>query len=53
MIPSYPLVQGLVNVGTYGDGWAETLPEVGALFSWCLVLFAIGWMVLKRKVETI
>jgi len=53
VIPSYPLVQGLVNVGTYGDGWAETLPEVGALFSWCLVLFAIGWMVLKRKVETI
>jgi ABC-2 type transport system permease protein len=52
-LPSYPLVQGLVKVATYGDGWAETLPDVGALFAWCVALFAIGWMVLKRKVETL
>lgn len=52
-IPSYPLVEGLVKVSTYGDGWAETLPEVGVLFAWCVVLFAIGWTVLKRKVETL
>ena len=52
-IPSYPLVQGLVKVTTYGDGWAEALPDVGALFAWCVVLFAIGWTVLRRKVETL
>lgn len=52
-LPSYPLVQGLVKVATYGDGWAEALPDVGALFAWCVVLFSIGWMVLKRKVETL
>lgn len=52
-LPSYPLVQGLVKVTTYGDGWAEALPDVGALFAWCVVLFSIGWMVLKRKVETL
>jgi ABC-2 type transport system permease protein len=52
-IPSYPLVQGLVKVSTYGDGWAEVLPDVGALLAWCVVLFAIGWTVLKRKVESL
>ncbi len=52
-IPSYPLVQGLVKVATYGDGWAETLPDVGALFAWCVALFTVGWIVLKRKVETL
>jgi ABC-2 type transport system permease protein len=52
-LPSYPLVDGLVGVSTYGAGWAETLPELGALLAWCVVLFALGWIVLKRKVETI
>jgi ABC-2 type transport system permease protein len=52
-LPSYPLVQGLVKVATYGDGWAEALPDVGALLAWCVALFGLGWVVLKRKVETL
>ncbi|MDH3470001.1 MAG: ABC transporter permease [Acidimicrobiia bacterium] len=52
-LPSYPLVRGLVNVSTYGDGWAETLPELAALFAWSVGLFAVGWVVLKRKVQTL
>jgi len=52
-LPSYPLVQGLVKVSTYGDGWAEVLPDVGALVAWCVALFGLGWVVLKRKVETL
>jgi ABC-2 type transport system permease protein len=52
-LPSYPLVQGLVKVATYGDGWAEVLPDVGALLAWCVALFVLGWVVLKRKVETL
>lgn len=52
-LPSYPLVQGLVKVATYGDGWAETLSDVGALLAWCVALFGLGWVVLKRKVETL
>ena len=52
-LPSYPLVQGLVKVSTYGDGWAEALPDVGALLAWCVALFGLGWVVLKRKVETL
>jgi ABC-2 type transport system permease protein len=52
-LPSYPLVEGLVKVTTYGEGWAEALPDLGALAAWCVALFAIGWIVLKRKVETL
>lgn len=53
VLPSYPLVQGLVDVSTHGAGWAETLPELGALLAWCVGLFALGWVVLKRKVQTL
>jgi len=52
-LPSYPLVRGLVNVATFGDGWAETLPELAMLLTWCIGLFALGWMVLKRRVQTL
>jgi ABC-2 type transport system permease protein len=52
-MPSYPLVEGLVDVTTFGDGWAETLPELASLLAWCVALFAIGWVVLKRKVQTL
>ena len=53
IMPSYPLVQGLVDVTTYGAGWAETLPELGGLLVWCVALFALGWVVLRRKVQTL
>ena len=53
VLPSYPLVQGLVDVTTYGAGWAETLPELGGLLAWCVALFALGWIVLRRKVQTL
>lgn len=52
-LPSYPLVSGLVDVSTYGAGWSETLPEVGVLAVWCVALFTLGWVVLRRKVRTI
>ncbi len=53
VLPSYPMVQGLVNVATYGDGWSDTLPSLGALAAWCAGLFVVGWFILKRKVETL
>jgi hypothetical protein len=53
VLPSYPLVQGLVDVSTYGAGWSETLPALGALLAWCVGLFAVGWVVLRRKVQTL
>ena len=50
-LPSYPLVRGLVDVQNHGAGWADTLPELGMLAAWCVGLFAVGWLVLKRKVQ--
>lgn len=52
-LPSYPLVAGLVDVGSYGAGWAETLPRLAALSGWGAGLFVLGWLVLKRRVETV
>ena len=53
VLPSFPLVQGLVDVTTYGAGWADTLPQLGALLAWCVGLFGLGFLVLKRKVESL
>lgn len=53
ILPSYPLVDGLVEVTTYGGGWAETLPQLGALLGWCVALFALGWLILRRKVQSL
>lgn len=52
-LPSFPLVEGLVDVTTYGAGWSETLPELMALLAWCLGLFALGFVVLRRKVQSL
>ncbi|HEY5684629.1 MAG TPA: ABC transporter permease [Acidimicrobiia bacterium] len=52
-LPSYPLVKGLVDVSAYGAGWSDTLGELGTLLAWCVALFVLGWVVLKRKVQTI
>lgn len=53
ILPSYPLVRGLVDVTTYGAGWSDTAPQLGALLAWCAVLFGLGWVVLRRKVQTL
>jgi len=52
-LPSYPLVDGLVAVSTYGDGWSDLVPQLTGLLAWCVALFALGWVVLKRKVQTL
>ncbi len=52
-LPSFPLVQGLVDVTTYGAGWSETMGELSALLAWCVGLFALGFVVLRRKVESL
>jgi ABC-2 type transport system permease protein len=53
VLPSYPLVRGLVDVSTYGAGWGDTLGELTMLAGWGVALFAIGWFVLKRRVEAL
>jgi ABC-2 type transport system permease protein len=52
-IPSWPLAEVLVDVSTEGAGWAEAAPLLGLLALWGAVAFAVGWLVLGRKVQTL
>lgn len=52
-LPSYPLVGGLIDVSTFGAGWGDVVPQLSALAAWCAVLFGLGWLVLRRKVESL
>jgi ABC-2 type transport system permease protein len=52
-IPSYGLVEAIVGITSYGDGWAETLPDLAMVLGWTLVAFAVGLAILRRKVETL
>lgn len=53
VLPSYGLVQTLVGVTSYGDGWNEALPHLGRLLAWCVALYAAGLLILKRRVENL
>ncbi|HEB12332.1 MAG TPA: ABC transporter permease [Actinobacteria bacterium] len=53
LIPSYGLVQSIVGVATYGEGWSDVWPDLVALVGWCVALFTIGAFILKRKVESL
>ena len=53
ILPSYGLIQAVVQTSAYNAGWLEVLPYLGMLLVWCLLAFAAGWVVLKRKVETL
>lgn len=50
-LPSYPLVDGLVQNVTYQHG--ALMSQIGLLAIWCVVIAGIGWVVLKRRVEAI
>jgi len=52
-MPSYGLINTIVGVTSYNEGWSEVLPELSMLFGWCLTVFAVGWFILKRKVESL
>lgn len=53
VLPSYGLVQAVVQASAYNAGWTEVLPYLGMLLAWCVAAFAAGLIILKRKVETL
>ena len=52
-LPSYGLVEAILGVTAYGDGWAEAAPHLLALGAWSLLAFGAGSMILRRRVATI
>ncbi len=49
-LPTYGFVQAVVEVTTQGAGWAAVAPELLALAGWAFVAFAVGTLVLGRRV---
>jgi ABC-2 type transport system permease protein len=49
-LPTYGLVQVLLGVASYGEGWTDVLPDLGVLLVWCVVAFGLGVIILGRRV---
>ena len=52
-LPSYGLVQAILRATAYGESFGTYLPDVGSLAAWCVVAFAAGWFVLRRRLESV
>jgi ABC-2 type transport system permease protein len=52
-LPTHGLVRVIVGVTAHGDGWAAVASDLGVLAIWCVAVFAIGVMVLRRRVARV
>jgi ABC-2 type transport system permease protein len=50
ILPGHGLVQVMVGTTAYGEGWAEAAPYLGMLAAWCVVLYVLGIVILRRRV---
>lgn len=53
VIPSYPIVELLVNITIYEAGWADSYRSLLFALLWVAILYSISLVVLKRKVESL
>lgn len=52
-MPSYPIIDTLNKVTTYGAGWSEVAGSLGVALAWVVVFSVCGLLVLRRKVRTL
>lgn len=52
-MPSYPIIDTLNDVLTYGAGWPDVVGSLGAALAWVTGIFVVGLMVLRRKVRSL
>jgi ABC-2 type transport system permease protein len=52
-LPTYGLVRVIVGVTGYGDGWGQVGTDLLVLAAWCLAAFAVGVLVLRRRVARV
>lgn len=50
VLPSWGLVEAIVGATAYGEGFRHLAGPLLALAAWCVVAFAAGLLVLKRRV---
>ena len=53
VLPTFGLAEAIVGVTTRAESWVDLGPELLGLGAWCVVLLALGTVVLRRKVETL
>lgn len=53
VIPSYGVVQAIFALTTGSTAWSDVARHLLMALAWCVVLFGIGLLVLKRKVESL
>ena len=53
VLPSYPIVRLLYDVTVHQVLWADALTSIGYATLWVLVIYAVSFFVLKRKVATL
>ena len=50
VLPTWPLVQALVDVTAHGARWADAAGHLGLSLAWAAAFFTAGWFVLRRRV---
>ena len=53
VLPTYGFIQTIVGVTAYGEGWADSVGYLAMSAVWCVVIFAAGWFILRRRVEAL
>jgi hypothetical protein len=53
VLPTYGFIETIVGVTAYGESWAETTGFLLLSSVWCVIIFAAGWFVLRRRVEAL
>ncbi len=52
-IPTYGLVEILTGTTSYGDGWAEAVPNLALLGGWTVIAYVAGLGILRKKVRSL
>ena len=52
-MPTYSLVDTIVRVNFYNQGWSDVLGQLGLLAAWCVAIATVGILVLRGRVKRI
>ncbi len=53
VLPSYGLVQAIINASLYDGGWSGSAGHLGVLALWCAGVAGIGILVLRRRIKSL
>jgi ABC-2 type transport system permease protein len=53
LLPTFGFIETIVGVTAYGQGWEDNIGNLALSATWCLIIFAAGWFILRRRVEAL